>query len=252
MNNLPDWNSPQKPAELTYHQLVRSILDGSMPANSVLPNEHQLADALGVTRSTLREALQKLSANGLIDIQHGKPTRVRDIWLEGNMNTLSTIIQTQHASFTARWVPQMLEVRKALAPEYAFLAVQHNPEKTARFLEEMRNNLQENAIAYSQADWNLHHQLSVLSNNPIFTLILNGFKDYYRLLAAKYFMLAEARNYSNQFYLDLQKSAQAKQPETAREIVALVMDKSIELWERAVEKEIQQMNKPLREYDHVE
>ncbi len=252
MNNLPEWNSPQKPAELTYHQIVRSILDGSMPANSVLPNEHQLAEALGVTRSTLREALQKLSANGLIEIQHGKPTRVRDIWLEGNMNTLSTIIQTQHASFTARWAPQMLEVRQSLAPEYAFLAVQRNPAEVARFLQEMRINLQENAIAYSQADWNLHHRLTVLSSNPIYTLILNGFKDYYRLLAARYFMLDEARQYSSQFYLHLQEAAEANQPEAARKIVAHVMEKSIELWEKAVEKEIQQMHKPLREYDHVE
>ena len=67
-NQLPNWQNPQKPAELTYNRLVQSILDGSLQPNSLLPNERQLAEALGLTRSTLREALQRLSANGLVDI----------------------------------------------------------------------------------------------------------------------------------------------------------------------------------------
>lgn len=247
MNQLPNWNSPQKPAELTYHRLVKSILDGSLPANSLLPNEHNLAEALGVTRSTLREALQRLSANGLVEIRHGKPTRVRDIWLEGNMNTLSTIIHTQHAGLTARWVPQMLAVRADIAPQYAFLAVQHNPLRVVELVDEITDRLDEQISSFACADWNLHHGLTVLSENPIYTLILNGFKDYYHLLAEKYFALQDSRSYSHQFYLQLRALAEERKPVEARRLVARVMARSIQLWELSIEKEVKRMPDPFKE-----
>jgi GntR family negative regulator for fad regulon and positive regulator of fabA len=234
VNNLPNWSTPQKPVEITYHRLVQSILDGSLPANSTLPNEHQLAEALGVTRSTLREVLQRLSANGMVEIQHGKPTRVCDIWLEGNMNTLSTIIHTQHASLTIRWVPQILEVRLALAPQYARLAVLHNASQLAREIQELIASLVDEPQSYIQADWQLHHRLTVLSTNPIYTLILNGFREYYKLMAVKYFSLVEARDASREFYTRLLQAANQGDPRAASIIVQQVMQLSIELWEKAI------------------
>src|SRR5574341_1576922 len=60
MPRLPDWPAPAKPAELAYNRLIEAILDGSFPANTVLPGERQLAEMLGVTRPTLRETLQQI------------------------------------------------------------------------------------------------------------------------------------------------------------------------------------------------
>jgi GntR family negative regulator for fad regulon and positive regulator of fabA len=234
VNNLPSWSTPQKPVEITYHRLVQSILDGSLPADSTLPNEHQLAEALGVTRSTLREALQRLSANGMVEIQHGKPTRVRNIWLEGNMNTLSAIIHTQHASLTIRWVPQILEVRLALAPQYSRLAVLHNAAQLAQEIKQLTASLLDEPQSFIQADWRLHHRLTVLSTNPIYTLILNGFRDYYKLMAVKYFAQAEAREASREFYARLHQAAIQSDSTAAFNIVQQVMQQSMELWEKAV------------------
>ncbi|VEI44878.1 fatty acid metabolism regulator [Actinobacillus equuli] len=33
-----------------------------------------------MTRTTLREVLQRLARDGWLHIQHGKPTRVNDVW----------------------------------------------------------------------------------------------------------------------------------------------------------------------------
>mgnify|MGYP000255308314 CR=1 FL=1 len=64
MADLTNWPAPVKPAELTYSRLIDAVLDGTFPANSTLPGERQLAELLGVTRSTLREALQRLAGKG--------------------------------------------------------------------------------------------------------------------------------------------------------------------------------------------
>ena len=86
-----NWESPQRPAELTESRLIAAILDGTFPINSPLPAERELSDRLGVTRPTLREALQRLGRDGWLEIHQGKPTRVRNYWQEGNLGLLNAI-----------------------------------------------------------------------------------------------------------------------------------------------------------------
>ena len=231
MNNLPDWPAPQKPVEIAYNRLLTSILDNTLPAGSLLPAERQLAESLGVTRSTLREAMQRLSANGLVEVQHGKPTRVRDIWKEGNMNTLTTMIHSQYARLNPVWVPNILEVRLALAPAYARSAVSNNPDEVVKLINRISADLQDNAEAYAQADWTLHYELTVLSNNPVYTLFLNGFFEYYLLMAEKYFQHQTSRNSSATFYTKLKEAAAEKNAHKAHKIMQKVMQESLDLWQ---------------------
>ncbi len=92
---MATWEIPPKPAELAENRLVEAILDGTFPINSNLPPERELSESLGVTRPTLREALQRLSRDGWIEIHHGRATRVKDYWREGNLLILTAIAQHQ-------------------------------------------------------------------------------------------------------------------------------------------------------------
>ena len=76
------WDTPAKPAELTEQRIINGILEGIFKINGTLPSERELSSQLGVTRPTLREALQRLSRDGWIEIHQGKPTRIRDYWKE--------------------------------------------------------------------------------------------------------------------------------------------------------------------------
>ncbi len=235
MPPYPEWTVPSKPAELTYNRLVDAILEGAFPPNSTLPGERQLAEMLGVTRSTLREALQRLAANGWLEIQQGRPTRVRDIWTEGNLNTLSTLVK-HHAVMPGAFISQLLEVRLALAPAYTAAAVEHNAAEVVKLMDELLADLSDAAESFARLDWRLHHQLTVLSTNPIYTLILNGFEGFYEQMARLYFSIAESRRVSHGFYSDLRAHAAAGDAQQAFRLVEDVMRKSIRLWEQAVEQ----------------
>ena len=54
----------QSPAALAEEYIVRSIWDNVFPAGTNLPSERDLADKIGVTRTTLREVLQRLARDG--------------------------------------------------------------------------------------------------------------------------------------------------------------------------------------------
>lgn len=226
-----NWELLPRPAELVENRLINAIVDGDFPINSTLPPERELARRLGVTRPTLREALQRLARDGWIEIHHGKSTRVRDYWHEGNLAVLGAIARYQD-HVPPDFVPNLLQVRALLAPAYARLAVKRSAKHLAKFLASYQQ-LADTPDVFAKADWEVHQYLTIESGNPIFTLILNGFQELYPRMGSLYFTPPKARARSRKFYADLQAAAQARDAEGAEAIMRDVMRDSIELWKSA-------------------
>jgi GntR family negative regulator for fad regulon and positive regulator of fabA len=226
------WDSPLKPIELSEARLVEAILDGTFPINSTLPAERDLAVQLGVTRPTLRETLQRLSRDGWIEIHHGKATRVRDYWHEGNLLILNAIARHQ-STLPSNFVPNLLQIRLLLAPAYTRLAMQNSLNETIRLLESMQQVL-DTAEEFTRVDLELHCRLTVLSNNPIFTLILNGFGDLYGTMGRVYFQRQQNRDHSRSFYKKLLSAVLSNDPFLVEEVTRRVMEDSISLWSQAI------------------
>ena len=68
-----------KLSEQTSKRLYESIVEeGKYPPGSKLPNENELSEALAVSRTTLREAVSYLVAQGVLEIRRGKGTFVAE------------------------------------------------------------------------------------------------------------------------------------------------------------------------------
>ena len=230
MSTQPEWVIPQKPTDLAEKQLLAAILNGSFPIGSPLPPERELAQSLGITRPTFREALQRLARDGWIQIHQGKSTIVRDYWKEGNLIMLNAL-STQPEVLTPAFITSLLEVRAALAPVYTRLAFSRNKEKVISYLEAFLQ-LPDNPDAYAQADQELHHQLTVLSGNPIFTLIYNGFRQLSYQAGLTYFASAQTRKHSQAFYRGLLEDFRRNDLESAVERTTKVMQDSLDYWKK--------------------
>jgi GntR family transcriptional regulator, negative regulator for fad regulon and positive regulator of fabA len=88
---------------------------------------------------------------------------------------------------------------------------------------------------YASFDWELHKTLTICSNNPIYSMILNGFSGFYEQMGLIYFQQEEARLSSQSFYRR-SKSCPEKDHEEAEKITRKVMQDSITLWEKPVTK----------------
>ena len=53
-------------------EIKRLISSGEWPADSKIPSENELASMMGVSRVSIRSALQKLSSVGFIESRHGE------------------------------------------------------------------------------------------------------------------------------------------------------------------------------------
>lgn len=218
-----------RPAEFAEQQLIDAILSGRYPIDACLPAERELAVQIGVTRPTLREALQRLGREGWLEIRQGKPTRVRDYWREGSLGVLNALAH-HPAAQPPDFITHLLEVRLALAPAYSAQAVARRAGDTTAFLAASLR-LADDPADFAAFDWQLHRRLAELSGNPIYLLILNGFGELYLPLAERYFQAPEPRQYSRQFYADLLAAAQAGDSSQAEQTARAAMRLSLDLWQ---------------------
>lgn len=226
---MNDWEPPQRPNAYAEHSLISAILDGTFPPGSTLPGERTLAAELGVTRPTLREALQRLARDGWLTVRQGKATVINNFWQDGGLNVLSALVQ--HGDhLPANFVTQLLEVRLNLAPAYTRAAVLHAPELVAEYVGRYQH-LSDTAESFASFDWQLHRHLTLCSGNPIYTLIINGFSDFYEELARRYFAAADDRRRSRNFYADLAQAAAARDADRAENVSRAAMMESITSWQ---------------------
>jgi len=220
-------SAPRRPGEHAEKELLSALLAGRWAAGEALPAERELAASLGVTRPTLREALKKLDRDGFVTVRHGLPTRVNDLWTEGGLNVLAGL--AEHGEIPKGFVKQLLEVREVLAPAYAREAVRHAPARVAAFLERAEALGTESA-EWTAFDWELHRLLAISSGNPVYTLILNGFRGLFARMATLYFERPAAREASREFYVALRAAALAGDARGAECVTRDVMTRSVELW----------------------
>ncbi len=224
---MNDWLAPARPRAHAESVLLAAILDGTFPAGTTLPGERTLAAQLGVTRPTLREALGRLARDGWLTVAHGKPTLVNNFWEEGGLNVLGKLVE-HPAHLPPDFVAQLLEVRLHLAPAYTRAAVARAAPELVEFL--AAAEALTSPADYARFDWQLHHLLTVRSGNPIYTLILNGFRGFYEDIARRYFAAADARRLSDQFYAELRAAARAADADEAEALARAVMRRSLVTW----------------------
>ncbi|MFE6922708.1 FadR/GntR family transcriptional regulator [Nocardia sp. NPDC057663] len=75
-----------------FEQIAAEVLGGELVAGSTLPSERQLAEALGVSRPAVREALQRLAAAGLVSVRQGEATTVLDYRRSAGLEVLPRLL----------------------------------------------------------------------------------------------------------------------------------------------------------------
>ncbi|MFC3395679.1 fatty acid metabolism transcriptional regulator FadR [Brenneria rubrifaciens] len=188
----------QSPAGFAEEYIIESIWNNRFPPGSILPAERELSELIGVTRTTLREVLQRLARDGWLTIQHGKPTKINNFWETSGLNILETLARLDHDS-VPQLIDNLLSVRTNIAAIFIRTALRQHPEKTREVLTQT-GTVGDNAEAFAQLDYNVFRGLAFASGNPIYGLILNGLKGLYIRVGRYYFSNPDARKLAMDFY----------------------------------------------------
>jgi len=216
-------------------RLRNEILAGRLAAGSRLPSERELSLALGVNRLTLRAALARLEAMGLVTTRHGSGTEVA-AWRErAGLEALPMVMGSLDPDEPA-WLElltSMLEVRRVLATEaVALAAVRHTDDDIAamREIAAAQGTRLHDAQAYARGDLEFQRAVVRAARNVGFELILNSFARFPEEQPALVATLYDKREDSVGFYGALIGLVQAGDPEGARTALRDVFTAMDEEW----------------------
>lgn len=149
-------------------QLEGMIAEGVLKQGERLPPERQLAERLGVSRPSLREAIQKLGSKGLVTTRHGGGSFVAERFDAAFTDPLISLIRERgDAEFDTLQVRMELEgMAAALAAERATEADRRNIE--ARYTEMAGCQISDaDAVTKLKADIAFHLSIVEASHNIV-------------------------------------------------------------------------------------
>ncbi len=159
----------------TLEQLKNYILSGAVPLGERLPSERALADALGVGRYSVREALKVLEAVGLVESRVGEGTFL-------TTNTGASFGRILGLSL-ATWggtIIELLDARKMIEVEAARAAAERASHgQVAQIkaeLDAMHANM-DRVRDYLKADMNFHRCIGEASQNAIIGQVVSNLID---------------------------------------------------------------------------
>ncbi|OWY34199.1 FadR/GntR family transcriptional regulator [Herbaspirillum aquaticum] len=160
--------------------LQRQILSGTYAPGAMLPSQRELAESMGISRASLREALSMLEALGFIRSVPGKGTLVSQRQ-EGREAPPQPPAGEEGAAAAALDLAAVFQLRYALESAAAALAARHISAHAtprlwgiqARFEEALKNL---DLVSASHADLEFHQLLAELSGNPAFSQVVRQFE----------------------------------------------------------------------------
>lgn len=156
----------KKTSQIIAEKIEEFFLKGDLQPGSKLPSERELASQFGVSRSSVREALQQLELTGAIIIRQGGGSYINTSEVEKVSQLLSdSIVEAE-----SHLVVDMLELRRALEIEAISLAsvraVPADLAKIKQALDEMKSSLYD-AEKGIKADLHFHQRIVEASHNPL-------------------------------------------------------------------------------------
>lgn len=167
---------PRKVSAIAAEQIVDAIQRGDYPVSSKLPSEFELAELMGVSRPSIREALSALQAMSIIESRPGSGNYIL------RKPSSSDETATVHLIESETGCLEVMEARGVLEPPIAALVATKASGDIVARLRESISDMRENASkddfdAYFDADKQFHIALADAVGNALITAALAPLLD---------------------------------------------------------------------------
>jgi GntR family transcriptional regulator, transcriptional repressor for pyruvate dehydrogenase complex len=146
-------------------QIKHLISEGKLRPGDRLPPERELIKQFGVSRPSLREALNSLVATGFLEVKQAKRTYIKSVTSGAMHDSLSLLIKAD-----AQKIFDLLEVRKAMEAWGAFHAARRASEEDLQRLEKIVQDMRvalEEGRPWEKQDADFHLAMAQATHNTI-------------------------------------------------------------------------------------
>jgi GntR family transcriptional repressor for pyruvate dehydrogenase complex len=168
----------QRRSDEALRQILDLIFQGKLPPGSRLPAERELAELIGVSRNTLRDALNKLEARGYIERRDRSGNYVCTAIPQTLSTPLEEIVENDVVGLR-----DIVDIRKALEIWAARKAAETPTADTLKELKHCIKTMKANAALhsdeqfdrYSAADGRFHEIIAGMTGNPVYIHLFHYF-----------------------------------------------------------------------------
>jgi len=159
-------------SDVVIEKIKAMILDGRLRPGDRLPREADLANQLGVSRLSLREAVRALSMMRVLDVRQGDGTYVTSLTPDLLLETLGFVIDFHQDSS----VLDLFEVRRALEPMAAEKAALLMSEQDAAALVALADAIHPDTPVDDVVanDLEFHHRIAQSTGNTVLCSLIDS------------------------------------------------------------------------------
>lgn len=166
--------------EQVFEQLLCQITTGKWKAGDKIPSENELTSIMGVSRISVREALQKLAAMDLVETYRGKGTFVKEFTTNNYLKSLTPMLL-----MTPGDILFVVEYRRIIEVGIIDLYTRNPTSRDITFLtrtlDRMKKYYKTNLKKYTKYDLEFHMKLYEMTGNPFIIKISNLIYDILRV-----------------------------------------------------------------------
>lgn len=154
--------------EAVMRKLELALVDGTWPNGSRLPAERVLAQQHGVARNTVREAIQRLAARGLVSSRRGAGVFVTDQLRVGIASPWGQLV-ADHPALRS----DIVEFRRVLEGATAYFAALRATTEDRKRIRALMRELErchrvDDKVAEAKTDAQFHDAIALASHNAMF------------------------------------------------------------------------------------
>jgi GntR family transcriptional regulator, transcriptional repressor for pyruvate dehydrogenase complex len=195
-------------------RLVEYIISGEIEPGARMPSERQLAEAFGVGRSAMREALKSLSMIGLVDVRQGDGTYLK----KADAALLPQIIEWGLLIGEQRTM-DLVEARQFIEIDLAELAaIRRTDEDLAdmeRYLRRMERSFND-STAFVEADVAFHLKIAEAARNSVLRDIHSSIQALLRAWIGRVIAAADSAVPSFEEHIPVFDAVRDQDPERAK------------------------------------
>jgi DNA-binding FadR family transcriptional regulator len=156
--------------------LLSKILSGELNIGDWLPAERDLAEQMGISRSTLHQAVLDLESKGFLTVIPRRGIMVRDYRKNPTTLSLDTLMRYGSIELERNLFYDMMDTRLMLETECARRACTHIYETTATEMQELIDRMTPDNPNMSEDMYLFHYKLTQASGNSVYSMIFRGFE----------------------------------------------------------------------------
>lgn len=210
---------PKKVSSQIAEQIRSSILAGEFSPGDKLPPERELAEMFGVSRPSVREALNILAAAGLVESYQGGGTLVKSLVETATGSPLSELIKAEQERAL-----DVIEVRKCMEGWTAYYAAQRGLPEDLRKLEGIVAEMERNLDGFKPSqdlDAHFHVVIAQATHNIVWLhlmqSIFDAMKEFQQSVWRAVYLTDEDHQTLFSHHREVFEAIRAKDPERARD-----------------------------------